>query len=44
MLFPLINLVQRHKTKRLLDDYEIPIMFRDDLFNYADFKKRPPHR
>uniref|UniRef100_A0A1I7XFU0 JmjC domain-containing protein n=1 Tax=Heterorhabditis bacteriophora TaxID=37862 RepID=A0A1I7XFU0_HETBA len=36
--------LQRHKTKQLLEDYEVPVMFRDDLFNYADHNKRPPHR
>lgn len=37
-------LFQRHKTKQLLEDYVIPHMFQDDLFNYAAFTKRPPHR
>lgn len=34
----------RHKTKKLLDDYVVPHLFRDDLFDYTDHKKRPPHR
>ncbi|CAI4231435.1 unnamed protein product [Auanema sp. JU1783] len=34
----------RKKVKKLLDDYEVPEMFKDDLFNYANFEKRPPHR
>jgi histone arginine demethylase JMJD6 len=36
--------MQRHKVKRLLDDYEVPHMFRDDLFSYAKYDRRPPHR
>nr|CDJ80893.1 Transcription factor jumonji domain containing protein [Haemonchus contortus] len=34
----------RHKTKKLLDDFVVPHLFRDDLFSYADHKKRPPNR
>ncbi|VDM71323.1 unnamed protein product [Strongylus vulgaris] len=34
----------RHKTNKLLADFEIPLFFKDDLFGYANYKKRPPHR
>ncbi|KAK6746836.1 hypothetical protein RB195_000221 [Necator americanus] len=34
----------RHKTNKLLSDFAVPHLFKDDLFCYADYKKRPPHR
>ncbi|GMT25778.1 hypothetical protein PFISCL1PPCAC_17075 [Pristionchus fissidentatus] len=34
----------RHKTKQLLEDFTVPPYFEDDLFRYAEYKKRPPHR
>lgn len=38
------NYGEHKKNRQILEDYEIPGPFKDDMFNYVSNRRRPPHR